>query len=236
MKPSLQPGTPYKLSDSFHHQLNLYALAATAAGVGMLALAQPTEARIIYTRTHKVMGPNSRLSLDFTDHHQFRFIDYIEGSGTLIGGLSIAGRYSHAFPLATQSCRFAAALSAGKTVSSKQFPLCNDWRGIPMATAELEQSTFHEDGPWANAAGRYLGLSFGSGAARHYGWARLSVHVDKQNAEIRAVLTGYAYETVPNKPIITGKTKGPDVITVQPASLGHLAAGASAFPAWRSGK
>jgi len=105
-----------------------------------------------------------------------------------------------------------------------------------MATAELEQSTFHEDGPWANAAGRYLGLSFGSGAARHYGWARLSVHVDKQNAEIRAVLTGYAYETVPNKPIITGKTKGPDVITVQPASLGHLAAGASAFPAWRSGK
>jgi hypothetical protein len=40
-------------------------------------------------------------------------------------------------------------------------------------------------------------------------------------------LTGYAYETIPNKPIIAGKTKGPDVFTVQPGSLGHLARGAS---------
>ena len=44
-------------------------------------------------------------------------------------------------------------------------------------------------------------------------------------------LTGYAYETIPNRAIIAGKTKGPDVI--EPASLGHLAAGASAIPAWR---
>jgi hypothetical protein len=48
-----------------------------------------------------------------------------------------------------------------------------------------------------------------------------------------AVITGYAYETIPDKPIITGKTKGPDVITIQPATLGHLAAGASAIPVWR---
>jgi hypothetical protein len=50
---------------------------------------------------------------------------------------------------------------------------------------------------------------------------------------ITAVVTGYAYETIPNKPIITGKTKGPDVVTLQPATLGHLATGASAMPAWR---
>jgi hypothetical protein len=49
-------------------------------------------------------------------------------------------------------------------------------------------------------------------------------------------LSGYAYETIPNKAIIAGKTIGRDVITVQPGSLGHLAAGASAIPAWRSGK
>jgi len=46
-------------------------------------------------------------------------------------------------------------------------------------------------------------------------------------------MSGYAYETIPNKPITAGKTEGPDVITVQPATLGHLAAGASAIPAWR---
>jgi hypothetical protein len=215
-----------KLSDSFRRQLNMYALAASAAGVGISAMAQPAEARIVYTKTHRVMGPNSRLSLNFTDHHQFRFTDYIVGSGFLVAAFSIAGRYSHAFPLATQSCRFAAALAAGKTVSSKQFPPCNDWRGIPMATAEVKSSTSHYGGPWVNVTNRYLGLSFGRGAARHYGWARLNVQVDKQNAEIHAVLTGYAYETLPNKPIITGKTKGPDAITVGSGSLGALAAGA----------
>jgi hypothetical protein len=32
-----------------HHQLNMYALAASVAGVGVLALAQPAEAKILYT-------------------------------------------------------------------------------------------------------------------------------------------------------------------------------------------
>jgi hypothetical protein len=59
---------------------------------------------------------------------------------------------------------------------------------------------------------------------------RLSV---KAVPVITATLTGYAYETIPNKPIIAGKTKGPDVITVQPGTLGHLAAGASAISGWR---
>jgi hypothetical protein len=56
-----------------------------------------------------------------------------------------------------------------------------------------------------------------------------------QGYSIKGVFTGYAYETVPNKPISTGKTKGPDVVS-SPASLGHLAAGAASIPAWRSEK
>ncbi len=46
MKTSSQPRTPSRLSDSLHHRLNMYALAASAAGVGVLALAQPAEAEI----------------------------------------------------------------------------------------------------------------------------------------------------------------------------------------------
>jgi hypothetical protein len=53
---------------------------------------------------------------------------------------------------------------------------------------------------------------------------------------ILAILTGYAYETEPNKPIITGKTKGPDVITLDPTTLGHLALGASQIPAWHGAR
>jgi len=50
---------------------------------------------------------------------------------------------------------------------------------------------------------------------------------------MEGMLTGYAYETIANKAIIAGRTKGPDVTAAQPTSLGHLAAGASAIPAWR---
>jgi hypothetical protein len=78
---------------------------------------------------------------------------------------------------------------------------------------------------------RYLGLKLKIAGKTHYGWARLNVQVTK--TAIAATLTGYAYETIPNKPITAGKTDGPDVVTVQPANLGHLARGAAAIPAWR---
>jgi len=64
----------------------------------------------------------------------------------------------------------------------------------------------------------------------HYGWARLTVV--NNHPGLAATLTGFAYETVPCKPIITGQTKESGEI-VQPARLGHLARGASAISAWR---
>jgi len=84
-------------------------------------------------------------------------------------------------------------------------------------------------GPWKNVKSRYLGLKFFINSKTHYGWARLSVTVHRDGIYgISAILTGYAYETVSNKPIIAGKTKDPDVITLEPGSLGGLAAGARA--------
>jgi hypothetical protein len=42
----------------------MYALAASAAGVGALALAQPCEAKIIYTKAHHIIGANQTYRLD----------------------------------------------------------------------------------------------------------------------------------------------------------------------------
>jgi hypothetical protein len=72
---------------------------------------------------------------------------------------------------------------------------------------------------------RYLGFEFFIKGKVHYGWARMNVTFSGRT--VTAVLTGYAYETVPNKPLITGKTTGPDVITLRPGTLGRLARGAS---------
>jgi hypothetical protein len=68
-----------------------------------------------------------------------------------------------------------------------------------------------------------------------------------ENHTVTGLLTGYAYETIPNKPIVTGKTKGPDedsrleppssvtltAATSKPATLGMLAMGARGLSIWR---
>jgi hypothetical protein len=91
-----------------------------------------------------------------------------------------------------------------------------------------------ERGMWFGVKHRYLGLEFIIKGKVHFGWARLNLAI-AQNAAIQATLTGYAYETIPNKSIITGKTKGPDVIALERGSLGRLALGLG-LPAGRSGK
>jgi hypothetical protein len=242
MKPSSRPPRkPSKLSDSVHHQLSMYALAAIAAGVGGLALAQPAESEIIYTPTHHVIGENEKynLALNHTT------TDFIISNLQCLGGTSCTSSAWAALNLQPESSRgtpfevvgyrsggsrlWIAALKAGERISKKQ-TFTHWWE--QMASKWYRGSTYWgTSGPWVNVTNRYLGLKFEIDGKFHYGWARLNVRVVKGKFEIKAVLTGYAYETIPNKPIIAGKTKGPDVIT-----LGHLAAGASAIPAWRSGK
>ena len=57
-------GALCRLSRTLEHQLNVYALAATASGVSLLALAQPAEAKIVYTHIHHVISPEGAFFLD----------------------------------------------------------------------------------------------------------------------------------------------------------------------------
>ena len=65
---------PAKLPNSLHHQLNMYALAAGAAGVGMLALAPAAKAEIVYTKTHQVIGTNGVYPLDLNQDGTIDFL------------------------------------------------------------------------------------------------------------------------------------------------------------------
>jgi hypothetical protein len=84
-------------------------------------------------------------------------------------------------------------------------------------------------GPWTNVANRFLGLRFKIRGKIHYGWARLTV-VD-QGFKLTGTLTGYAYETIPNKAIVAGNTRQTE--GTESLTLGHLAGGASAVSDWR---
>lgn len=87
-------------------------------------------------------------------------------------------------------------------------------------------------GPWAPKGGmvigKFVGLKFLINGQVHFGWARFNVKIHPaETTGAQAILTGYAYESIPNKPTITGKTTGPQVETMPPVALGHLALGAA---------
>jgi hypothetical protein len=231
--------TPANLSESLHQQLNMYALAAGAAGVGVLALAQPVEAKIVYTPAHHIIGPDSSYLLDlnhdgitdFTIRNMYNCPDSCVSS---IAAKPANGNRGIEGPLSTRGhASWAYALKAGAIIGPKR----------PFSASLLEFAGSGVCNPagshWCNLK-RYLGLSFKIHGKTHYGWARISMGSGK--GRIEAVLLGYAYETIADKAIIAGATNGPQDAepaasysprTPRPATLGALAMGSSAPAVWR---
>jgi hypothetical protein len=251
--------TPSKLSESILHHLNMYALAANAAGVGILALAQPAEARIVYTSMHVRLQGDKPYGIDLNHDGKVDFFLLENGGSTsaqnnVFGYLDVCHLPHHqsgstgpiicvsstSAPNALNQVRVvtsggAAPLRAGTKIQN------NDrfgGKGLPVTMGDVayKRSTSGTAwaGPWMDGGrgvrNRYLGLKFRIDGKFHFGWARVTVTTGKRT--FTATLTGYAYETIAGKAIIAGD-KGPDGKTVEPVSLGHLAAGASAIPAWR---
>lgn len=233
MKRSSRPRVTSELSRSLHHRLDAYALAASAAGVGLLALAQPAEAKIIYTPAHLVLpgGPT------FIDFNHDGISDLMFGKVATTTG---AGAYGTSLCICTDKVPWVVDrpgdygvgdLKAGFRIGPNAEFADSFGR---MAEVLFYRGNAYFLGEWAHKGtgtkSRYVGVKFTINGNAHYGWVRFSVYFPNR---MKAVLTGYAYETIPNKAIVAGATKGPDVTTVYPASLGHLAAGTSAIPARR---
>jgi hypothetical protein len=214
------PRKPATLSDSLHQQLNKYALAAVAAGVGALALAQPAEARIIYTSAHKKLPRgNSYLDLNHDGINDFRFRLWAAiATGSRSDYLTVqpVGQGNETWFSTPQSAICAYPVKRGSQIG----PLLGRFGGGKHYMFLIDTGGLFCG--WNQMPTRaYLGLKFVIKGKDHYGWARFVTDFHL----VTATLTGYAYETIPNKPIIAGATKGPDVITVQPVSLGRLALG-----------
>jgi hypothetical protein len=86
-------------------------------------------------------------------------------------------------------------------------------------------------GSWVNVKNRYLGLKFMIHGEPHFGRARLRATCSSKS-KVPGVLTGYAYETVPSKPIVAGRTKGPEDGDVGQPDAAVLAAPPPNRPAW----
>jgi hypothetical protein len=232
MKPSPRPPrTPCILSDSIHHQLNLYALAATAAGIGMLALPQAAEAKIVYTSGHlKLVSGIYPIDFNHDGKPDFQFDQWIYGSSAGAGsGLIVANSYAPpangVVAVGTLAGHQAVPIPSGKPIGPRRNFASGGRMGTVFYSFFSHKRTWK--GPWANGGqglkNGYVGVRFVIDGSLHYGWARVSMKVEDN--KVMPVLTGYAYETTANKPIVAGKTNGQDVIRMHPATLGGLALG-----------
>jgi hypothetical protein len=240
------------LSESLRSKVDMYGLAAAATGLGIAALTTPAQAEVVYTQAHQEVGREGVvLDLNRDGIPDFEIVQenyFADGFGVTV--------YSHALNRAfgaASRANFLSMLPIGYTVGSNptrfqrgvasiNYPIphkflfyCEAASGGGTCTGAWEKGT--------NSS--YVGFKFLINGEVHYGWARLKVTVARANDPKATYLTGYAYETIANKPIVTGNTGGTAVssekesatsasLTRSSATLGMLSAGASALPFWRN--
>jgi hypothetical protein len=246
------------LTAELERLLCAYGIAAASAGVGLATIAGPAIAEVVYTPTHTPINGYVSLDLNHDGIGDFLLVNMTgyPGEGQTYGYVSVRCAQTVQCIYGTNqiwgkggsgllSRRFASALPGGFEIrSNKAFfqpvePPSEYGALMGSVRYGYSHAGTYTGGQWLFAKDSYVGLQFVINGRVHYGWARLSVAPSKDDkSKIRALLTGYAYETIANKPIITGKTSGPDVKTLPPVkleagALGQLARGASQIPAWR---
>ena len=178
MARSSRPRKTANLSDSVQQQLNKYALAAGAAGVGVLVLGQPAEAKIVYTPADKGISPGHTIPLDLNHDGtiDFRFRDMHFTSPTYgfdhTGILSIRpghpGNKIEGYVGINR--HYASALKAGVAIGPK-----GKFTSGPKVMATAFSDTGARglsnscNGPWDKTTSQYLGLEFLIEGKVHFG-------------------------------------------------------------------
>lgn len=249
-------------ANSFNLQIGLYSLAAAATGVSLLALAPPAAGEVVVTRrtieipvsTADIVHP-VKISMANDGIVNFNF-DLVSlpptyGRGFSVRELNLWPASDDASPVMAGNFRsYTPALPRGARIGPSA--------AFGAIVVEVENtyagSTFRgTQGYWGgNPKDHYVGVRFRISGQFHYGWIRLTVttSTDPHGPAMTAKITGYAYETDPNKLILAGTAavgasadkpaaavQLPHNIQIQSApSLGMLAAGADALPIWRREK
>lgn len=242
------PRIPITLSESIHQQLNMYAISATAAGVSLLALANPAEGKIVYRHVHIIIG-SYELNPAREAVAPFVAAGVISSWSTNLYWARVSFNpetFGAKFVRGAESSWSVAALPTGAVIGSKA-----RWggsRGLVATYGPYGGGTFkHHKGGFQFGRPAFVGFKFNIKGKPHYGWARVTARVERGfrgQEHVYAILSGFAYETIPGKAIKAGETKGPvgepgedafgpgasmtdpPLDSQQTASLGMLALGA----------
>jgi hypothetical protein len=258
---------PTSHTSRLEKELRIYAIAAAAAGVGIMALAQGAEAKVIAKKADIAIPINGGLiqfdiNGDGIPDFGLSATVFADSSGVSpkgkgkgnppLGGI-FGGRLI-VFPAqtangviddgGTEIKNYAAALPEGITIGAgRHFGVGSALMAGLVGTGCAGSSFAY--GNWKGAHPHpYLAVKFSDSAGNvHYGWVRISV-TQTDVSRFNATIEGYAYETVPNKTILSGAISGPVACLTesdrlqqpaapQAASLGTLALGAQGLTAWR---
>ncbi len=241
------------LSGKLNRLLKMYVVSAGAAGVGVLSLVQPSDAKIIYTPKHEKFS-NHSFSIDLNNDGEPDFVfryrtgtdHYLSMAGVIKGDAAVSAGQQSIRGVARE---LVGALPEGAAIG----PADKFLRAPQVLAAEYYNSDGGQTylyGKWPNAGTVYVGVQFQIAGQKHYGWIRMSVTIpfgsgNGQYPPIKVEMTGYAYESVANEHIFAGATTGsPDdegqvpadpasLRDENPASLGALALGAQGLAIWR---
>ncbi len=238
-------------SISVNCQISLYSLAASAAGVSVLALAYPAEGSVVVTQANATVAYGSPVFIDMNgdgkndfefsvarggyDHSFYKTLNVIPlGGGRPVGGArGSIGPYGSALASGAKigpSAHFSSSIARGQVMLERT-------NGFVSGS-----SRYTAYGPWGVQGTyghyRYLGVKFLISGQTHYGW--IKILVSRSNG-FQGFIQEYAYETVANKSLTAGQTQAssPDSsanmnkLEQRGPSLGMLAAGADGLSLWR---
>jgi hypothetical protein len=204
MPRTLPPRKTVMLSSPVQNLLNSYALLASAAGVGALALAQPAGAEIVYTPANVEVQVGTPYPLDLNndrvvDFFLFRYNGCQVGCTEYVGAChkltvntgenisictSTADTKNKVNEIRITTAGGAAALRAGANIQKGDRFGGARIPGVRMGTVAFPTNTNAESttqwrNPWMNdgkgVKNAYLGIKFEIDGEFHYGWARLTV-------------------------------------------------------------
>jgi hypothetical protein len=239
------------LSKSIDSRLKAYGMAAAAASVGLLALAEPAQSEVVITVKNipipRCDGLDScpvKVDLNNDGIADFSFTLGSYGYGQNVNAQLFVKPFTGGGVMAPGTGGLAFALVRGAKIGpSAQFGNPSGLFLEKTNYSTLYRSATHQFvGYWGgNHPNRFLGVKFLIHGKTHYGWVRVTVKTSK-HAPMSAEITEYGYETVANKSCGAGlagqnasETDGlnEEQASKNGASLGMLALGADGLPLWR---
>jgi len=240
-KKVMQKRKPARLTGKLDASLLTYAIAATAAGIGVMAQPQAAEAEVLATSANiSVPFDGGIIQFDINRDGQMDFGLTWGGNGPVAPGHHRKTCSTNCPPpfdsqltvvpaqaanevwqtgskagFGGSSIYCAAALAPGRRVGPAAKFTPGD-KGLFWYYANF--ATNQSACRWGQKAPRdsYMGVKFlDSTGNLHYGWVRVSL------AGGGVTITGYAYETTPNEGINTGVTHGPvgDARVMEPMEM-----------------